>query len=182
MGADIHSFAEVKKEGKWHRVTEKVFDSNRTTEPFGWRSYGMFGFLANVRNYSHVPCIKEPVGFPDDSEWLNSPCDYYDFMGDKQTNRQNIEGDYDYHSKSFLTLKELLGFNYEQSFEDRRFTEVTTLPGGGILSNGASVAEPGNGTMTTFKEFLGHGFFECIEELKSLGDPEDVRVIFYFDN
>lgn len=54
MGCDIHSFAEVRKDGKWIRVEEPVFDGlgdKKTSEPFGWRSYSTFGFLADVRNY-----------------------------------------------------------------------------------------------------------------------------------
>ena len=37
------------------------------TVPFDWRSYGMYGFLAGVRNYSAVQPISEPRGFPEDA-------------------------------------------------------------------------------------------------------------------
>src|SRR5690242_12249014 len=106
MGADIHSFAEVRKEGKWLRVEEPVFDTyqDKTTEPFGWRSYAVFGFLADVRNYSHCTPISEPKGLPDDSEWLNSPSKYaYDVnpmngepipINERETNKRNILEDW----------------------------------------------------------------------------------------
>ena len=51
MGADIHSFAEVRKDGKWVIVNDVDFGTERwpTNSPFDWRGYGMFGFLADVR-------------------------------------------------------------------------------------------------------------------------------------
>jgi len=32
------------------------------------------------------------------------------------------------------------------------------------------------------KKFLGEAFFAGIEELKVLGEPEGVRIVFWFDN
>ena len=63
MGCDIHSYAEVrnKETGKWEQafnfVTLNDFDKNYLNRekgdyPFDWRAYGMYGFLAGVRNYS----------------------------------------------------------------------------------------------------------------------------------
>jgi hypothetical protein len=68
MGCDIHSAVEIKREGKWEKVGDifpledfmkEYHNKEFGSEPFDWRSYGMFGFLANVRNYSHVPCIQD---------------------------------------------------------------------------------------------------------------------------
>lgn len=192
MGADIHSFAEVRKDGKWLRVEEPVFDDygdKKTTEPFRWRSYAVFGFLADVRNYSHCTPISEPKGLPDDSEYLNTPLDepqnysYYGYdNGTAYTNKGEIECDANYHSMSWLTLKELLDYDYEQKFWDRRITRTTTLPNGAIYSNGAALAEEGEGETITYREHLGEGFFKDIEVLKTLGSPEDVRIVFWFDN
>lgn len=57
MGCDIESFAEVKNQkGEWIKIKKKVFKSDfggKTSQPFAWRSYGIFGFLADVRNYSY---------------------------------------------------------------------------------------------------------------------------------
>ncbi len=179
MGCDIHSFAEVKREGKWQRETEQIFSPNdsfgKTTEPFGWRSYGMFGFLADVRNYSRIPCITgEPRGLPDDSEYLNSAGRY----DEDTTRRKEVEDDYDYHSKSHIYLRQLLDFNYDDTFEDLRYTQQT----GPNSFNGAAVAEPGSGSTVTFREFLGEGFFEDLKILSTLGEPDDVRIVFWFDN
>lgn len=178
MGTDIHSFAEIRINGKWKRVEDKIFGENPyiSTEPFGWRSYAVFGFLADVRNYSHCVPLAEPKGLPSDSEYLNK-----DERGKDAFD--HLESYYnDYHSHSYFTLKELLDFDYNQTFWDRRITRTIHYPGGGSYSNGASLAEEGEGEIITYKEHLGEGFFKDIEVLKGLGNPEDVRIIFWFDN
>lgn len=191
MGADIHSFAEVRKDGKWLRVEEPVFDDygdKKITEPFGWRSYAVFGFFADVKNYSHCTPISEPKGLPDDSEWLNSPSKYAYAINpmsgepipenERETNKKDVQEDGNYHSMSWLTLKELLDYDYEQKFWDRRVTKQTSPNGW----NGAALAEEGEGQTITYREHLGEGFFKDIEVLKTLGSPEDVRIVFWFDN
>lgn len=183
MGADIHIFVEIKKADKWQRLTEKIFPEHgdrKTDAPFDWRSYGMFGFLADVRNYSEVPPISEKKGLPDDSEWLNEK--ETDGWGGETTRKAEILDNY-YHSFSWLSLKELLDFDYEKEFEDLRYTETTYRADGSVSgSNGAAVAKKGNGNITTFSEFLGGDFFRCLEILKTLGSQEDVRIVFWFDN
>jgi hypothetical protein len=57
MGTDIRTFAERRiADGTWQEIQGIDFLSNRV--------YGMFGFLANVRNYSAVPPITQPRGLP----------------------------------------------------------------------------------------------------------------------
>jgi hypothetical protein len=171
MGCDIHSRVQVLEEGQWKTVKACVFppdapdlfqlDSywNRASvEPFSWRSYGMFGFLANVRNYSHIPAISEPRGLPEDIASSHNDDDYE--FGD--------------HSFSWLSLKELLEFDYDQAFEDRRCMRD---------GNGAADAGAGNGLKTTFREFLGPLFFRDLAILRCIrSNPEHVRVVFGFDN
>lgn len=163
MGCDIHSFAEVRREGKWERVYDKIFQDGdeKIAEPFSWRSYGMFGFLAGVRNYSRSPVIVEPRGLPIDSEYLNQVSVYRG----NATKRTDIEEDYDYHSKSHIYLHELLTYDYDQVFEDRR-----------------GIEEGRQGPTQTVREFLMEGFFEEIEVLQTLGPPAYVRIVFWFDN
>lgn len=138
MGCDIHSYAEKKDDsGRFQRVP--------VLEPFENRSYGTFGFLADVRNYSAVPPIAPRKGFPDDASAAVK--EEYESWG------------MDAHSASWLSLQELLAFNYDAEMEDRR--------------------EPGQGKKQTFREFLGPYFFEDIEKLKAAGAD---RVVFWFDN
>lgn len=148
MGCDIHTQAERKVNGNWEEVD---------VVPFDWRSYSMFAFLVGVRNYSAITPISPPRGLPADA----IETEYGAHGGD--------------HSFSWLTLHELLSFNYDQPLEDRRYTRQE----GPNFFNGAATAEPGEGTMTTYREFLGEAFFEDLEKLKA-ADAE--RIVFGFDS
>lgn len=173
MGCDIHSRAQVKTPDGWKTVTAPIFPSDNpelfkdgseywnkpTVEPFSWRSYGMFAFLANVRNYSYVLSISEPRGLPEDMPSYD-PYDSSFEYGD--------------HSFSWLSLKELLDFDYDAEFKDRR-----------CMSDGSGAADagPGNGVKTTFRKFLGPLFFRDLAIISALQFPvESIRVVFGFDN
>lgn len=155
MGCDIHSFVEVKQEGTWKQV-EGVF-------PFDWRNYSVFAFLANVRNYDCCEPISEPRGLPSD---VSNDIDFI----------YKDEEDY-VHSTSYLTVKELIDFDYDKTFWNRRITRTI-----GNFTNGAALAEEGEGKIVTYRENLGEEFFQDLEELKELGEPENVRIVFWFDN
>lgn len=146
MGCDIHTYAQKKVNDKWETIPYV---------PFDWRSYGMFAFLADVRNYSRVIPISEQRGLPED-----------------------FDGDLDpsfYHSHSWLTVTELLEFDYDQNMEDRR---VARMIGPNVFSGGET-ADPGDGLMTTYREFLGEAFFEDLQHLQEIGAE---RIVFAFDN
>lgn len=153
MGCDIHSYAEKKVEGKWETVRE--------LRPFDWRSYGMYGFLADVRNYSDVPPIAERRGIPPDTSAYV---------------KEEYEGwSSDAHSASWLSVNELASFRYDSEVEDCRVTiqrSANHFDGGGTCKRGT-------GTKTTWREFLGKQFFEDLEKLKAIGAE---RIIFWFDN
>lgn len=60
MCCDIHSYAERKVGDRYELVNDRVFPTEYGaphSAPFDWRSYGMYGFLAGVRNYSEVTPI-----------------------------------------------------------------------------------------------------------------------------
>lgn len=177
MGCDIHSFVEVKQNNKWNKIDKSLFPQGEgfTAEPFNWRSYSIFAFLAGVRNYDHCTPISELKGLPEDSEHLNSTIE--DWMGSIVTLRKYLEDD-DYHSKSYLTLKELLDFNYDQTFWNRRITKKT----GPNSYTGAGIAEKGEGEIISYRDNLGKDFFRELTILKTLGNPENVRIVFWFDN
>lgn len=170
MGCDIHSYIEHKQNGVWEQVTNIIpldeIDQRwekRThgDSPFSWRSYSMFGFLADVRNYSHVPVIAEPhYKIPDDvSEVVRS--DYEDW-------------EYGAHTATWLTVKQLNDFDYDQVFWDRRVTKN---------GDGAALADEGEGAHLSIREFLGEAFFNELAILTAIDkDPENVRVVFWFDS
>lgn len=146
MGCDIHLIAQRREGDTWVRVDVAAFED---------RTYGRFGFLAGVRNYSAVTPIAEPrglpAGFTDDG----------DELGD--------------HSFSWLTIAELSAFDYGQLMEDRRYTEQVS-PG---YWNGGATCEPGKGKTMTYREFLGDGYFEDLAELVAAGAE---RIVFGFDS
>lgn len=119
-----------------------------------WRCYGIFGFLADVRNYSGITPLSKPRGLPD---------------GMKEDDR------FDYHSHSWLSVKELVDFNYDAMTEDRRCTRQTAPN----CYDGGCTCEPGEGKKTTYREFLGEGFFDFLKELQ---DMTAARIVFWFDS
>lgn len=166
MGCDIHITAERKVGDKYEAVTESVFpyeygNDGFISAPFDWRSYGMFGFLADVRNYAAAPPIAPPRGWPDDAS--------------KGANEEYEQWSGDAHTPSWLSVAELSAFDYDQPVEDRR---VRVQLGPNTWS-GAGTAEPGYGTSTTWREFLGAGYFRDLDILQKI-DAD--RVVFFFDN
>jgi len=156
MGCDIHIVAQKRTNGAWVDV-EGSFSQG--PDPFDWRTYGMFGFLADVRNYSAVPPIAQRRGVPDDFGWT----------GDNLLYCQDL------HSHSWLTVQELAAFDYDQPVEDRRVTG--TLPNG--MTSGACTAPAGDGKTMTWREFLGPQFMSDLAELQRIGAE---RIVFAFDS
>lgn len=148
MGCDIHAYAE--------RKTDSGYEYLPAVVPFDWRNYGVFGFLAGVRNYSSVPMIAEPRGFPDDAS--------------AEVREQYERWDMDAHTPSWLSMAELLAWDYNAEVEDRRVTRN---------GNGACTCEPGEGERMTWRQFLGDGFMKDIAALRDAGAD---RVVFWFDN
>ena len=155
MGCDIHAFAERRTESGAYEFIEL------DDPPFDVRSYGLFAFLAGVRNYSDIQPLAEIRGCPDDAS------DYVKVERD--------DWEYDGHSHSWLSIDELLAFDYDSFTEDRRVTQ--RMPGGWI--DCAATADPGDGKQTTYRNFLGQWFFE---ELNRLKESKVDRVVFWFDN
>lgn len=147
MGCDIHAYAERRGEdGNWELIQE-VFDG---------RSYSVFAFLAGVRNYSGIVPISEPRGIPDD------------ISSGVRAKLEPWEGDV--HSKSWLSMQELLQFDYSQMMEDRRVTRN---------NNGGCTCEPGEGQVMTYGEYLGKYFLTELYEWRVMGAE---RIVFWFDN
>ena len=61
MGCDIHLKLEMRQKGQTEWQSCRL-----TRNCWGWRVYGMFAKLANVRNYWDLKCI-EQRGFPNDA-------------------------------------------------------------------------------------------------------------------
>ena len=137
----IHSYVERRniETLEWEYVKGK--------NPFKSRGdYEVYSFLADVRNYNRCIPIDDPRYLPD-----NMSDDLYKIY---------YEAGDDNYSGSYLSLDELLRFNYERPCRIGEDHEV----------------------VPTYKEFLGKHFFEELKELKKLGKSDDIRIIFWFDN
>jgi len=107
MGCDIHTYTEVKKDGKWVMVSPyftpeciggHVYEARGA---FDARNYRLFGILAGVR--SGGPCMtKEPRGFPADAS--DSVKFEYEHWGP------------DAHTPSYVTLAELVAYRWDRSY------------------------------------------------------------------
>ena len=60
------------------------------------------------------------------------------------------------HSASYLTLRELLEFDYDKVIEFEDYEQ------------------------DTFRDVLSQWYFVHLSELKKLGEPDEVRIIFWF--
>jgi hypothetical protein len=94
MGCDIHSHAEQQDSGRWVGLSVEAFKA---------RDYGLFGWLAGVRNYSKMAPIAAGRGFPADAS-RKAANDYDIWRGDA-------------HSESWVSVAELAALDYEQIVE-----------------------------------------------------------------
>lgn len=167
MGCDIHTITEIKAPQGWQRT---IPDPN----VFSCRSYRWFAFLADERNSFGIPC---PFG----GGYRGWPADH---CGEADALRENYE--YNGFGATFVTLQELLDFDYNQTFENRHNT------GSDPFKKGMSFGEyfvrknapldAGLGKLETFRDFLGLAFFENIEILKEIGQPDCIRVLMLFES
>lgn len=92
MGCDIHMTLEKKEGGEFVKVRE--------LSPYDDRDYYLFSILGNVRNSLGFKPISDNRGVPDDAS--------LSYLG-------RVEDWIDYgHSHNYLTLQEILDYDYEQ--------------------------------------------------------------------
>ena len=146
MGSDIGVYVEVKSDNEWEYLDLDIFD---------YRNYGMYAFFCDVRNYSMIAPLDAARGLPDDVTGY-------------------VESELEYALESFFTISwlsadELINFDYNQTFEDRRGDGGISLP-------------IGEGEVVSIKEFLGEYFWKDLERLRELRkNYKDVRIIIDID-
>ncbi len=191
MGCDIHAMIEVRTDKGWEA---------RGGELDIWRNYDLFAILAGVRNRGgrDLNKISEPRGVPTDAseEWLSYVKHW----------------EYDAHSHSYHTLAQLQAFdwngvgehegwvnrdNYKTWKRDGKPEEwCQSVGGGGVrhLTNEQMDAAILDGT-ATHSDYThvrwSEPYLQSVEPtwrpvltlLESVGaSPEDVRLVFCFDN
>ena len=148
MGTDIHCTAERRNaDGKWE-IIDIYVELNR--------NYGLFGWLADLRNYSAIPPLHPGRGMPADA--THGSLDFHE----------------DNHSATWYLIDELMSFDYNRTVEDRRVMVQT----GPNSWNGGATAEPGGGEMTTYRDLFGF-FRDKVAEMRAAGAE---RLIFSFDS
>lgn len=222
MGCDIHLYVERRENGQWvsaDKWTEDEWMKEHYPEEarprvhhddrfYSGRNYDLFAILANVRNGSGfagvitgtglIP-IAMPRGVPEDV----SP-EY-----EAEVESWGSDG----HSHSWLTVRELLDYNWDQVTTKIGIVDLDTYMKlreapdkgpdsycGGIAGRGVvlwTAAEVEEAIDTKQEPRCTHvqmswndkyrtrvpGFIEeTIPKLQALGEPEDVRIVFFFDN
>jgi len=116
MSCTITVFPEKKQSDGSYEVVDCPYPDREHDWPLEFQSYGMFAFLAGVRNYSGITPISEPRGLPSDVS---------NFSLDEISD--------DDHTPSWLSIQELSEFDYDQIVEDRRNNGETLDVGQGQL-------------------------------------------------
>lgn len=186
MGTDIHIAVEVREEDGWHLADIPVTQD---------RNYRAFAVLADVRNgYGFggfstgeaLQPISEPRGLPEDmSKELRLKLDAQD-DADGEDAEYFWLGD---HSFSWVTLKELLEYDldtpvvisgYVASEAARRYRETGETP----HSFAAWTPQPGFERLEWQEPIRNMAplISVLIEEISPLGEPQNVRLVFGFDN
>ena len=174
MGTYNRSVVEVFDGNEWRLNKSAIFSKEvhgdtKTAEPFTFQSYAIAAFIAGVRNDFEVTPIAKGRGLPEGHECIPVPEGYvgevvmYSRYPDEIT-------DFEAYGKTWVLLSELLDFDYNATFEDRR-----------NYGPGPDTLDAGKGEVITYRLHLGDLYFTNLELLKTLGPPEHVRIVFAFD-
>jgi hypothetical protein len=119
MGTDIYFYVEkLGEDGRWYELDD----------PRGWyggRNYDLFAILANVRNGYAVAGIRTGDGF--------SPLGPRGLPRDVREELRGLD-DEDFHSQSWISLREILEYDWDQETTKRVFVRDTDdgrFPSGG---------------------------------------------------
>lgn len=211
MGCDIHFYVERRVDGRWVSADtwtpnkfytpgeddgERPFEIAHENYFYKDRNYALFAVLAGVRNRTNVTPIAEPRGLPDDvSDEVRAESEAYTGDG---------------HSHSWLTVAELDAHDWTRkiTFQGCVDAENYTLWKGGLrprqYSQGVGGAVVSLATHSSMDDAIRYGFAEhtftivsweestdeatrhfretTMPRLRALGAPEDVRIVFWFDN
>ncbi len=208
MGCDIHVIAEIRQpDGSWTAVTERIFKNDcweegmsecsendetgeevyyfgpMTSAPYHGRNYNLFAMLAGVRG-GFARQITPVRGVPEDasSEWL----------------KDVEQSGSDYHTHSWVTVRELIDFpywhevafigpDYDDPVFEKRF-EMSRRKISKLIEQGIEAPWRTMETLNppekpiTYAQISNWFYRETIPALLELGEPEDVRIVYAFDN
>lgn len=207
MGCDIHMHLEVRppaQEGTnavagWrklsHEVEKTIGDYKYTEDDYviSNRNYTLFSLLADVRNNGDIEPLCQPRGLP------------RDISIDVKNDAEDWDGDG--HSHSYFTIAELKDRlkTYKETrhsglVDKTQFMEYIkkgrpsmywqgssnpTVPQSEMMEAVKNKKDIEADTKVEWTESIKDScgeLFEKIETWEELGNPEDVRIVFWFDN
>lgn len=214
MGCDIHLFGERRVDGKWESVDEWVTEDfagyiytsvKRDARLYDGRNYDLFAILANVRNGYGFAGVLTGTGFIPISEPRGLPTDV-----SPEVKANSMDWGGDGHSHSWLTLRELLDYDWNQTTMKVGVVDVERYIGnregpydnycGWISGPSVNVMPVDKAQLMsddelrdaashvqvlwpqTYRERAEHFLTTTIPKLEALGSPDDVRIVFWFDN
>jgi len=192
------------------RWEKDEYDEDHNSVPYdehiyGDRNYSLFAALANIRNGSGfagcdtgdcIPVISEPRGIPDDA------C--------KEIKQEWKE--YGEHTPSWLTLREILEWDWDFKQTKRGYMSKETYKewkdSGDAQPNGWCGGGSGGTWITEeeylqreglwnqaedrvmiqcewkvpFRESVSHFLETSVPKMQTMGEPDDVRMVFWFDS
>ncbi len=200
MGCDIHLYVERKVKGVWKHVADELGPES------GWgsnswepgRNYTLFGILADVRG-RQFPCIAQPRGLPNDvSKFVSNANDRWEGDAHSQSyflikelldvkNLTHPMTSY-FHLKDYISYKET---NEPQDWFDnylpRGYTEISVEE---MDRRVEQIAFSESEKFVTkidwnmpYKSTCPHFWTTILDGLVALDpNPENVRIVFWFDN
>ncbi len=180
MGCDIHLFVEVYRKRRWTVIgNPQQLNESENYENWLWsgRNYRLFAILADVRNYDGFEPIDYPRGLPKDV----SP----------QIKRLAKGLAEDCHSHSWLNLKEFLDFDWDKSAgittryvspeAAKLYAETGEKPTSSCLFT-SDESWVSLSWELSYRQCCAGFLDEVLPELHVLGEPDQVRIVFWFDN
>ena len=214
MGCDIEFLVERREEsGLWvhvpfdsfrreHLIGEDAAANLRRNQWYDGRNYFLFGVLAGVRELS-VPTIATPRGFPPDaSEWVRyyphggkdwTPAEWSEFVADPSEmvleDLCTSEISVDSHSRSWLGLEEVIGFDWTVQVPDTGYVDAqgyaTWCETGGIPNEqdgGGSTVIPNDEMGAMLNRPLPEGELEKYSTLVTWTAPLQDYCRWFLDN
>lgn len=163
----LYAFAEVLENGKWVLNTKAIFSNAygvdiKETNPFNFISDNLMMYLCNFNNESRIPYRFINKGFPQDSEYLNQEIP---ILG------RNDEGDRITLGKN--TRREDLFNNKGTSHHNHVYLDTL------LIDHNQTFIDAVDDTEKTYEDFLGNTYMQHLKELQELGEPKEVRIVYF---
>jgi hypothetical protein len=199
-------YGEILKNGQWEPIPKPKFLNGKhipicCTSP--GTAYELYTLLVGYERWSTYPIyhtepivpLSEPRGFPHDMNLIYKEC--FGYTGHTENNTYEISNSMFHTKKNYLTwflVQEVIDYDWDRKFSP--FTGYVKSQYASLFSALGSFPKDfpdeekiymhkGEGRtqvswVESYREFVGYGDW-FIGELLKLGDPKEVRIIFWLD-